>query len=149
MTDLGAVSGTVCGFAYGINSKTQVVGSNGQCHGGTDAFLWENGSIENLNDLIPPDSSLHLVFANFISDRGEIVGTGVPPGVSPYNVDTLGYAYVLIPMRNDDDLVEGSQATGTAISQSSPFDVSAVSGSSIAISKTTSRLPLLSRPRLF
>ena len=150
MTDLGSVPGAICGFAYGINSKTQVVGSSGQCHGGTDAFLWESGSIHNLNDLIPSDSSLHLVFANFISDRGEIAGTGVPPGVSPYDVDTLGHAYVLIPIRNDRDLVESAGARGSAAGQSPSFAVSnAVLPSSVAISKTVARTRLLNRPPLF
>ncbi len=97
MTDLGAVAGDVCGSAYGINSRTQVVGSNGICHGGIDAFLWERGHIYNLNDLVPSNSPLHLVYALYINDRGEITGTGVPPGVSVYDVDTLGHVFLLVP----------------------------------------------------
>jgi hypothetical protein len=40
-------------------------------------FLWESGSIYNLND-------------------GLIAGAGVPPGVSVYHVDRLGYVFVLV-----------------------------------------------------
>jgi hypothetical protein len=48
--------------------------------------------------LIPGNSSLHLVFAERINDRGEISGTGVPPGVSVDDVETLGHAFLLIPV---------------------------------------------------
>jgi probable HAF family extracellular repeat protein len=123
MIDLGAVPGEICGFAYGINNKTQVVGSNGQCHGGIDAFLWERGVIHNLNDLIPTDSPLHLVFANFINDRGEIIGTGVPPGVSVYDVGPLGHAYLLIPLDKDNDHEQNvvpDAATATISTTTSP-----------------------------
>ena len=51
----------------------------------------------DLNTLIPPDSGPQLVYAEAINDAGEIVGIGVPPGVSPADVETLGHAYVLIP----------------------------------------------------
>jgi probable HAF family extracellular repeat protein len=97
MTDLGAAPGDRCGFAYGINASTQIVGASGVCHGGVDAFLWENGAIYNLNDLIPSNSPLHLVYGLDISDRGEITGLGVPPGVSVYDVETLGHAFLLVP----------------------------------------------------
>ena len=102
MTDLGVARGDRCGFAYGINSNTQIVGSSGVCRGGVNAFLWENGSIVNLNTLIPKNSGLHLVYAFYISDRGEIAGVGVPPGVSVYDVDAKGHAFLLIPDDDDD-----------------------------------------------
>jgi hypothetical protein len=51
----------------------------------------------DLNTLVPADSTLHLVYAEAINDAGEIVGIGVPPGVSPVDVERLGHAYVLIP----------------------------------------------------
>jgi probable HAF family extracellular repeat protein len=82
MTDLGAVPGDRCGNAYAINARTQVVGTNGHCHGFVDAFLWERGSIYNLNDLVAGPAPLHLVVALYITDDGLIAGTGVPPGVS-------------------------------------------------------------------
>ena len=52
----------------------------------------------DLNSLIPANSSLHLTEAFSINDRGEIVGRGVPPGVSFDDVETLGHAFVLIPI---------------------------------------------------
>jgi hypothetical protein len=63
------------------------------------AFLWEDGEMVDLNTLIPENSGLQLVYAESINDAGEIVGIGVPPGISPKDVETLGHAFVLIPER--------------------------------------------------
>ncbi|HWO31828.1 MAG TPA: hypothetical protein VNO32_23785, partial [Candidatus Acidoferrum sp.] len=38
------------------------------------AFLYQDGVMTDLNTLLQPSSSLHLVLANDINDRGEIVG---------------------------------------------------------------------------
>jgi probable HAF family extracellular repeat protein len=93
--DLGNLGKT--SHAYKINSRGQIVGGSrindaGEIH----AFLWENdGPMIDLNTLIPPDSPLQLTFGFSMNDRGEIAGTGVPPGCN--NVDACGHAYVLIP----------------------------------------------------
>jgi probable HAF family extracellular repeat protein len=97
MSDLGVVPGDQCGNAYAINARTQIVGANGHCHGYVDAFLWENGSIYNLNDLVAGPAPLHMVVALYITDDGLIAGTGVPPGVSVYDDETLGHVFVLVP----------------------------------------------------
>jgi probable HAF family extracellular repeat protein len=95
MKDLGNLGKT--SHAYKINSRGQIVGGSrindaGEIH----AFLWENGGpMVDLNTLIPPGSPLQLTFGFSMNDRGEIAGTGVPPGCT--NVDACGHAYVLIP----------------------------------------------------
>lgn len=95
MKDLGNLGKT--SHAYKINSRGQIVGGlrindAGEIH----AFLWENdGPMIDLNTLIPPNSPLQLTFGFSMNDRGEIAGTGVPPGCT--NVDACGHAYVLIP----------------------------------------------------
>ena len=96
MNDLGVVPGDQCGNAYAINARTQIVGANGHCHGYVDAFLWENGSIYNLNDLIAGPAPLHLVAAIYITDDGLIAGGGVPPGVFVYD-ETQSHVFVLVP----------------------------------------------------
>ena len=81
VTDLGTVSSEGCktSIAFGINDRNQVVGSSGHCPGGAfNAFLWEKGSIMNLNTLIAP-STVHLTNAAYISQNGEIVAEGVLP----------------------------------------------------------------------
>lgn len=97
-TDLGHLND--CGsLGFAINSRSEVVGGTFSCANFThsNAFLWEKGTIVDLNRQIPAHSSLHLVVAITINERGEIAGIGVPPGVPPSNYDTLGHAFVLIP----------------------------------------------------
>jgi probable HAF family extracellular repeat protein len=99
INDLGTLPSDACSFAWGLNSKDQVVGiSLPDCDFSiARAFLWEKGSMVDLNTLIPPNSGLQLVYAEAINDSGEIVGIGVPPGISPVDVETLGHAFVLLP----------------------------------------------------
>jgi probable HAF family extracellular repeat protein len=72
MRDLGTVAGQSRSTAYSINSKSQVVGDAND-----NAWLWENGSIVDLNSLVPPNTDLHVAVGAAINDRGEIVATGV------------------------------------------------------------------------
>ena len=98
VTDLGLPAGDCLGNAIAINSMRQVVGNAYPCNGNfRDAFLWDDGTMYNLNDLIPPSSALHLVTGFSINDRGEIAGWGVPSGVNPKDVFFKGHAYLLIP----------------------------------------------------
>jgi hypothetical protein len=76
---------------------------SGHCHGYRDAFLWENGSIYNLNDLVAGPAPLHMVVALYITDDGLIAGTGVPPGVSIDDYETKGHVFVLVPCRDGDE----------------------------------------------
>lgn len=76
---LGFLPQTDYSLPLWINSKTQVVGLAFDCgsssgYGG--AFLWEGGTIVDLNTLVPPSSALHLFAAYGINDRGEIAGFG-------------------------------------------------------------------------
>jgi probable HAF family extracellular repeat protein len=89
-TDLGAIGGDQCSFATGINNELQIVGGSGDCVSSFRAFLWEDGSMFDLNTLIPPGSNLQLQFVETINDRGEIAGTGI---------DSIGneHAFLLIP----------------------------------------------------
>lgn len=125
MTDLGTLPGDSCSNAYYVNSREQVVGTSENqtlclVPTGGHAFLWEDGGpMVDLNTLIRPGSSLQLSFAFAINERGEIAGTGLPPGCSPQNIDTCGHAYVLIPCAEDDDGC-GDKAEDDAAIQSNP-----------------------------
>jgi probable HAF family extracellular repeat protein len=103
MTDLESVAGDGCdSFASSINSESQVVGTSFPCTGEGHAAIWENGGPAiDLNTLVRPGSDLQLTDAQFINDRGEIAGNGVPPGVSLDDFlqdETLGHAFLLIPV---------------------------------------------------
>jgi probable HAF family extracellular repeat protein len=75
MTDLGTLPGAVQTIVGGINNQGQIVGSS---HDGTkwSAFLYDGGTMLNLNDLIDPDSGWTLSMAHGINERGEIIGEG-------------------------------------------------------------------------
>ena len=105
-TDLGSVGDDGCSWAHAINSRGQVVGQSFACDGSTGTtFLWENGSMMDLNSLIPPNSNLQLVDAQAINDRGGIAGLAFPPGCTQ---DTqCGHAFLLIPCDDDPSDEEG------------------------------------------
>lgn len=74
----------------------------------------------DLNTLIPPDSSMHLSWAVYINDRGEITGYGVLP-----NGDV--HTFLLIPCEENHADVEGcdydmvDEAAAAAPSNSAPM----------------------------
>jgi probable HAF family extracellular repeat protein len=104
ITDLGVLRGDQCSFASSINAKTQIVGASitDECtfDDNTRAFLWEGGSIFDLNTLIPAGSALHLQWARGINDRGEIAGTGL-------DAEGNVHAFLLIPLIPCEEGVEG------------------------------------------
>ena len=109
MQDIGTVDGDLSSEADYINSEGQIVGVSCAHFNNCDvtrAFLWENGGPSvDLNALISPNSPLQLVWANLITDRGEIVGFSNPPGCA--NPDVCNHAFVLIPCDENHPGVEG------------------------------------------
>jgi len=106
ITDLGTTDNDPCSNAFDINAQGQIVGGSqslAECQGegdSTTAFLWEHGSIVDLNTLIPPGSAVYLVEGNVINDKGEIAG---------YGVDANGnnHAFLLIPCDSNHPDKEG------------------------------------------
>jgi probable HAF family extracellular repeat protein len=66
----------------GINSAGDVVGVSTTRDGKLHAFLFTNGRIWDLNDLIPPGSGWVLEHGSAINDAGQIVGNGRYMGAS-------------------------------------------------------------------
>ncbi len=75
-TDLGWLPGTTYTTPTALNNRGQAVGYSSY------AWLWENGALTNLNNLIPADSGWVLKAANDINDSGQIVGSGTYLGQS-------------------------------------------------------------------
>jgi probable HAF family extracellular repeat protein len=71
--DLGTLPGDATSQALGINARRQVVGLSCAASG-CRAFVWERGVIGDLNTLVAPGFTGHLVFANDINDAGVITG---------------------------------------------------------------------------
>jgi probable HAF family extracellular repeat protein len=104
ITDLGVISDDQCSYAAAINTEGTVVGSSiADCTAEEPIFraiLWEDGSLFDLNSLIPPASALYLQFTFAINDRGEIAGTGV-------DASGNGHAFLLIPCDTNHPGIEG------------------------------------------
>jgi hypothetical protein len=67
--------------ARAINDCDLIVGSFGPFSDAGRAFAWDRSTgFQNLNARIPVDSGWKLKSAAALNNRGEIVGTGDPPG---------------------------------------------------------------------
>lgn len=73
LLDLGTLPGDKYSLAYAINDFGQVVGQSIDANGNSRAFLWQNGTMIDLNTLVSTGSPA-LVYANDVNDLGEIVG---------------------------------------------------------------------------
>jgi probable HAF family extracellular repeat protein len=108
MIDLGNLG--ITSNAHAINNHGQIVGGSRTSDGTIHGFIWEGGGpMVDLNDLIPPNSSLTLDFAVAINDRGTIAGLGRPPGCDDLE-DGCGRAYLLAPDGHCDDACEQNLA---------------------------------------
>jgi probable HAF family extracellular repeat protein len=79
--DLGTLGGLES-WGQGINSAGDVVGGSTTPDGKLHAFLFTNGRIWDLNDLIPPGSGWVLEHGSAINNAGQIVGNGRYMGAS-------------------------------------------------------------------
>ena len=81
-TDLGTLPGMGSSEAYGVNDAGAVVGRVEQPEGtpgSTRGFLYRDGVMRDLNDLIPADSGWFIADAREINDRGVIAAVGFSP----------------------------------------------------------------------
>jgi probable HAF family extracellular repeat protein len=128
MTDLGTLGST--SHAEAINARGQVVGRSrlgSEISVLQHAFLWEDGGpMIDLNTLIPANSTLQLIDAVNINERGEILGIGLPPGVQAVEGDVGGHLFLLIPCNAQDaSACQNSDASTTAAAQSHPAPLAA------------------------
>lgn len=77
--DLGTLPGDVSSQATGLNDRRQVVGVSCDADGNCRAFLWEDGVMKDLNELVAPGYTGILTSAQDINDRGEITGRAFEP----------------------------------------------------------------------
>lgn len=81
MRDLGALeSPTNNSFANALNDHGWVVGTSTSSSQTNQAFLWRDGIMTNLNDLIAANSGWVLTNATGINNQNEICGTGLYEG---------------------------------------------------------------------
>ena len=77
MKDIGTLAGDFASLALGINDGGVVVGASISANFSFRAFLWENGAMTDLNNVITANSPLYLVQAKAINGSGEITGIAV------------------------------------------------------------------------
>lgn len=77
MRDLGTLPGDIQSVGQGINDSGQIVGTSFDPHGNPRPFLWQNGVMRDLNELVVAGAHLYLLFGPTINARGEIAGFGV------------------------------------------------------------------------
>jgi probable HAF family extracellular repeat protein len=82
MTDLGTLDGDFSSDASDINEIGQVVGASQDASGNPRAFLFQHGTITDLNELIPTNSPLFLLYGGAINSRSEITGGALLKGTT-------------------------------------------------------------------
>jgi probable HAF family extracellular repeat protein len=84
-TDLGTLGGP-SSYGDGVNTAGQVVGVSDMAPGTSDTpthgFLWEDGTLFDLNDLLVPASGWEITGASGINEAGQIAGMGAANGVT-------------------------------------------------------------------
>lgn len=79
LRDLGSPDKTAC-VSSSINSSRQIVGEMSGPDGQNHAFLYQNGKLTALDELIPASAGWKLQLADAINGAGDIVGSGLHQG---------------------------------------------------------------------
>jgi probable HAF family extracellular repeat protein len=103
VTDLGTLAGSLTS-ASGINNHDQIVGYSAVGAGLFHAFLWEEGTLVDLNTLIPDNPEWVLNFATAINDVGQIAGIGTIGGQT--------HGFLLTPVPTPPTAVDDAYTTG-------------------------------------
>ena len=77
MKDLGTLPGDYYSVGYAINDLGQIVGQSCDANRNCRAFLWQNGTMTDLNTRIAAGGALYLYLAAAIDDLGVITGYAV------------------------------------------------------------------------
>jgi probable HAF family extracellular repeat protein len=94
--------------ASAINNQGQVIGYSSNNGNQPHAFIWEEGILTDLNNLIPSDSGWELKSASDIDELGRIVGYGT------YDSETRAFLLTPIsllnqpPVLSDEEPIDGS-----------------------------------------
>jgi probable HAF family extracellular repeat protein len=81
LQDLGILPGGTFSQATWANQRGQIIGTGDRSDGNVVDFVWQNGIMTDLNDLVPAGTPLMSggLGAGGINERGEIAETGILP----------------------------------------------------------------------
>lgn len=81
MVNLGTVGQDESSFPTMINNSGQIVGGSCDLEMNCRAFLWDptTSMMVDMNELTPANSGLHLLFASWINEAGDVAGQAVDP----------------------------------------------------------------------
>lgn len=88
--DLGTLSGDNVSEGLGINDSDQIVGVS---FPSSHAFIWQSGTMTDLNSLLPPNSPYTLIDAQEISNAGAVTGEAQD------NSSGAIYAFIAVPRK--------------------------------------------------
>jgi probable HAF family extracellular repeat protein len=104
MIDLGTILNLPVSLANGINNRGQVVGFSQDLDGSnTVAWVWQDGVMTDLNNLIPSGSPWFLIEALGINNRGEIAGYALNTSTGDV------HGYVLTPVQGSENSEQAAQ----------------------------------------
>jgi probable HAF family extracellular repeat protein len=163
--NLGTLPGDVSSLAKGINDKGQVVGQSTDANGNSRAFLWQNGTMIDLNTLVPGGGSTFFMFEAFaINPRGQFVAvafdantgdccaflatpsngeSGNGNSISVGQDSSLGRSQVALP-ENIRKLLQRGMRFGQPIGESQNTDLranAAISAPKVSLSPSTLTFP--------
>ena len=95
MQSIDPLPGYENSFAVDLNDAGQVLGRAYDKNLGGEPFVWQDGVVVGLNDVIPAELNLSIGNATSINTAGQIVGHATRPG--PNGIDTVAVRLTPIP----------------------------------------------------
>ena len=83
--------------ATGVNDFGQIVGTSFGGPNGSRMLLWQNGTVYDVNDLLPPDSPLLVLGSGDINNYGEITGQACVVVGSACGTELHAFVAILAP----------------------------------------------------
>jgi probable HAF family extracellular repeat protein len=77
MVDLGTLPGDATSQASGVNASGDIVGQSCDADGVCRGFVWDRGTMRDLQALVVSGDDVYILAANDIDDAGRITGQGV------------------------------------------------------------------------
>jgi probable HAF family extracellular repeat protein len=97
LQDIGNLPGYTQCRALDINDLGQIIGRSELNSGSGEPFIWHNGAMHALNNLIPPELGLTIGSVLSINNLGQIVGIAYDEPLPPGQPNQVGIILTPIP----------------------------------------------------